>query len=491
GVNIELYDERSDKRDVFCYEGGLLEFVKFINGSLQTLNEKIIYMEGEKDRISVEIAMLYNTSYQENIFSFANNINTHEGGTHLTGFKKALTRVINDYAISNNLFKKDDSNFSGEDVREGLVAVVSVKVPQPQFEGQTKTKLGNTEVGGIVETIVNEKLTRFFEENPKVARLIIEKALSAARAREAARKARELARRKGVLESGSLPGKLADCSNRDPYKCELYLVEGDSAGGSAKQGRNREFQAILPLKGKILNVEKSRIDKILQNDEIRTLISAIGAGIGTEEFNIEKLRYRKIIIMTDADVDGSHIRTLILTFFYRYMFPLIEAGCVYIAQPPLYVVKKGKQQKYLKTDEELKNYMIELNLDKMSVKLDGKQILKGDDLKKFLMFVEKLDYYNNKLSKQKLSLDKSEYFIKNFKKIENVFSSLEKMEKIQNEIKDFYKERLAEISIRETAIPNFYKFVCIIDGEQIEVSNDTLNMKDIKDLRRFYLETSR
>nr|HPN29601.1 DNA gyrase subunit B [bacterium] len=524
GVYIELFDERSEKKDVFHYEGGLIEFVKYLNGSTPIINDKVIYMDVMKDNVNVEIAMQYNTSYQESIFSFANNINTHEGGTHLTGFKKALTRIVNDYAVKNNFFKKDDETFSGEDAREGLTAVVSVKVPQPQFEGQTKTKLGNTEVGGIVESVVNDKLGGFFEENPKIAKAIIDKALMAARARLAARKAKELTRRKGALESGNLPGKLADCSNRDPYQCELYIVEGDSAGGSAKQGRNREFQAILPLKGKILNVEKSRIDKILQNDEIRTLVSAIGAGIGSEEFNLEKLRYRKIIIMTDADVDGSHIRTLILTFFYRYMFPLIDAGCVYIAQPPLFVVKKGKSQRYLKTEDEMKDFLIDIGIDKIRVSLDNNKTLEREELKKFLGYLEKLDYYNKKLLRQKMSLSTLEFFVKNFKKIENAFSALDKMEKLIPEIQEFYKQRLTSISIvqviennikkeniseesgisepvsselPETAIIGEvvervqYKFACVIDGEKTEINSLLLNSKEVKELRRFYLEVNR
>ncbi len=351
GLQIELIDERSDKNEIYKYDGGIKEFVSHINRNKTPLHLEPIFLHAEKEDVEVEIALQYTDGYTENIFTFANNINTHEGGTHLSGFKGALTRVLNDYGRKNNLFDGIDFSLSGEDCREGITAVISVKVRHPQFEGQTKTKLGNSEVRGIVESLTNEKLSEFFEETPNVARTIIEKTVTASRAREAARKARELTRRKGLLESSALPGKLADCSSRDPSKTEVYIVEGDSAGGSSKQGRNREFQAILPLRGKILNVEKARMDKILKNNEILALITAIGTGIG-EEFEIEKARYHKIIIMTDADVDGEHIRTLLLTFFFRYMRPLIEAGYLYIAQPPLYKLSKGKQVIYAYTERE-------------------------------------------------------------------------------------------------------------------------------------------
>jgi DNA gyrase subunit B len=351
GLEIEIFDERTGRNETFKYDGGIKEFVLHINRNKTALHPNPIYLYAEKEDFEVELAIQYTDGYTENIFTFANNINTHEGGTHLSGFKGALTRVLNDYGRKNNMFEGIDFSLSGEDCREGITTVISVKVRHPQFEGQTKTKLGNSEVRGIVESLTNEKLSEFFEENPVVARTIIDKATTASRAREAARKARELTRRKGLLESSALPGKLADCSSRDPSKSELYIVEGDSAGGSAKQGRDRDFQAILPLRGKILNVEKARMDKILKNNEILALITAIGTGVG-EEFEIEKARYHKIIIMTDADVDGEHIRTLLLTFFFRYMRRLIEEGYLYIAQPPLYKLSKGKQVVYAYTEQE-------------------------------------------------------------------------------------------------------------------------------------------
>ncbi len=367
GVSITIRDDRHDKEEIFCYEGGLSAFVKYLNENRDVLNATPIHYEKEKDGTIVEVALQYNHGYVESIFSFANNINTEEGGTHLSGFKAALTRVINDYGRKNTLFKKDDSFLSGDDVREGLAGIVSVKLREPQFEGQTKTKLGNSDIRGIVESVVGEGLSQFMEENPSLAKRIVEKGLQAARSREAAKKARELTRRKTALDSSSLPGKLADCSIRDPEQCEVYIVEGDSAGGSAKQGRDRRYQAILPLKGKILNVEKARLDKILGNDEIRAIITALGTGIGVEEFDVEKLRYHRIIIMTDADVDGAHIRTLLLTFFYRYMKELFDRGHMYIAQPPLYRVKKGKQEFYAYDDAERDRHIERLGRKGVSI----------------------------------------------------------------------------------------------------------------------------
>jgi DNA gyrase subunit B len=359
GIRISLTDERPTaegaeaKRDDYHYEGGLREFVEHLRGTRKPLHPEVVYIEASRPEAEIELAMQYDDGYNENTFTFVNNINTHEGGTHLTGFKSALTRSINDYARKSGLFKKGGlESLSGDDVREGLTCVISVKVREPQFEGQTKTKLGNSEVKGAVESVVAEKLSEYLEERPGVGRAVIEKAIQAARAREAARKARDLTRKKSALETGVLPGKLADCSSSNPEIGELYIVEGDSAGGSAKQGRKREFQAILPLKGKILNVERARFDKVLSNEEIRAIITAIGSGIGEDEFDLKNARYHKIIIMTDADVDGSHIRTLLLTFFFRQMRQLIDAGFIYIAQPPLYLVKKGKQEQYAYSDAE-------------------------------------------------------------------------------------------------------------------------------------------
>lgn len=366
GIIITLTDERTGTEKVFHYEGGICSFVEHLNKNKTVLHPEPIYVMGSKNTSVVEIALQYNESYVENIYSFVNNINTQEGGTHLSGFKIALTRTVNDYARKLNILKENDENLSGEDVREGLTTVISLKLEEPQFEGQTKTKLGNSEVRGIVDSVVSDRLSEFFEENPAIARKIIEKSVMSARARDAARKARELTRRKNALEISSLPGKLADCSMKDPMQTEIYLVEGDSAGGSAKQGRDRRFQAILPLRGKILNVEKARLDKILNNEEIRVMITAFGNGIA-EDFDLEKSRYGKIIIMTDADVDGAHIRTLLLTFFYRYMKPLIEAGRIYIAQPPLYLVKKGRESWYLYSDDEMAKLLARIGKDNINV----------------------------------------------------------------------------------------------------------------------------
>ncbi|MFV0618499.1 DNA topoisomerase (ATP-hydrolyzing) subunit B [Megasphaera sp. WILCCON 0056] len=367
GLHITLTDKRGEgKSEVYCYEGGLTSFVEFLNESHQAVNPTVINVDGEKNKVIVDIAMQYNDGYSENILTFVNDIFTEEGGTHLSGFRSGLTRTINDYGRSAGIIKENEDNLSGEDVREGLTAVISVKVREPQFEGQTKTKLGNSEVKGIVDNIISDGLKEFFEEHPAEAKAIITKTISASRARQAARRARELTRRKNALEISSLPGKLADCSEKNPDQTEIYLVEGDSAGGSAKQGRDRRFQAILPLRGKIINVEKARLDKILANDEIRSMITAFGTGIG-QEFDLSKRRYDKIIIMTDADVDGAHIRTLLLTFFYRFMKPLITDGHVYIAQPPLYQVRKGKQVWYFYTDESMQAKLDELGRDNNSV----------------------------------------------------------------------------------------------------------------------------
>ncbi|HHV61157.1 MAG TPA: DNA topoisomerase (ATP-hydrolyzing) subunit B [Firmicutes bacterium] len=365
-VRISLKDERTGKETVFKYEGGIVSFVEHLNKSKEPVHPEIIYLHGTSDSTSVEVAFQYNDGYLDNTFCFANFINTAEGGTHLSGFRSALTRTINDYARKMGFLKENEENLSGDDVREGLTAVISVKLLQPQFEGQTKTKLGNSDVRGIVESIVSEGLAEFLEQHPQSARRIVEKCINAARAREAARKAKELTRRKSALEVSSLPGKLADCSLKDADLCELYIVEGDSAGGSAKQGRDRRFQAIMPLRGKILNVEKARLDKILNNEEIRAMITALGTGVG-DDFDLSKLRYRKIIAMTDADVDGAHIRTLLLTFFYRYMKPLIENGNIYIAQPPLFHVKHGKKEYYLYSERELEELLSQIGHEGITV----------------------------------------------------------------------------------------------------------------------------
>jgi DNA gyrase subunit B len=361
GIQISIEDKRGEgKRRDYHYEGGIKSYVEHLNRSKEVIHEEPIYIEGEKDEITIEIALQYNDGFASNLYSFANNIHTHEGGTHESGFKTALTRVINDYARKNNVFKESDANLSGEDVREGLTAIISIKHPDPQFEGQTKTKLGNSEARTITDSLFSEHLETFLLENPVVARKVVEKGLMAARARLAAKKARELTRRKSALEISSLPGKLADCSSKDPSISEIYVVEGDSAGGSAKQGRDRHFQAILPLRGKIINVEKARLDKILSNNEVRAIITALGTGIG-EDFNLAKARYHKIVIMTDADVDGAHIRTLLLTFFYRYMRNIIEAGYIYIAQPPLYKIQQGKKIEYAYNDKELDRILAEIS----------------------------------------------------------------------------------------------------------------------------------
>jgi DNA gyrase subunit B len=390
GLKFLLTDERTNRKQEFVFEKGIAEFVEYLNQSKKSLHSQVVFFKGEKESVEAEIALQWNDSYSESIFTYCNNINTIEGGTHLVGFRAALTRTTNQYAAEKNLLKDLKVSLEGEDIREGLAAVVSVKVKEPQFEGQTKTKLGNTEVKGIVESLVNEKLSDWFDRNPSVAKTIITKCVEAARAREAARKARDLTRRKTALDGGTLPGKMADCQEKDPALCELYLVEGDSAGGSAKQARDRRTQAVLPLKGKILNVEKARFDKMLSNEEIRMMVSAIGTGIGKENVNIEKVRYHKIIIMTDADVDGSHIRTLLLTFFYRQMPEVLERGYIYIAQPPLYRAKKGSSETYLKDDFALTEFLLSSGLKNLQITSSKKQ-LSDADIKEFLLKIQKYD----------------------------------------------------------------------------------------------------
>ncbi len=431
GLSIIIEDERTEKKHEFCYKGGINSFVEYLNKNKNTLYPKPIYINGEKDNIMVEISFQHNDGYSENTFTFANNINTYEGGSHLVGFKSALTRTINSYAQTSRITKSLKGTLDGDDIREGMSCVISIKIPDPQFEGQTKTKLGNSEVKGIVEQLVNDKLGTYFEEHPGMANKILSKAVDAARAREAARRAKDLTRRKSALDSGFLPGKLADCQEKDPQHAELYLVEGDSAGGSAKQGRDRKNQAILPLKGKILNVEKARYDKMLQNEEIKTVITALGTSIGKNDFDIAKLRYHKVIIMTDADVDGSHIRTLLLTFFFRQMPELIERGHLFIAQPPLFRVKKGKQKaQYIDGEDSLATYLLECGLESLNVSSkSGGTKLSGQRL---IQLTKRAIQYEDILTKMsKKDMDKN---ILSALALEGTFDkdTLKKKEEIQN-----------------------------------------------------------
>ncbi|MFH1360759.1 MAG: DNA topoisomerase (ATP-hydrolyzing) subunit B [Candidatus Omnitrophota bacterium] len=476
GLTIKLVDKRGtkEKEAVFHFQGGIVSFIEHLTANKNSLHRKVIYFNKEKDRIDVEVAIQYTDDYAENVFSFANNINTTEGGTHLTGFRSALTRVINQYAKNKNLLK-GDVTISGDDTREGLVAVISVKIPNPQYEGQTKTKLGNSEVEGLMASTTFESLASFFEENPSVANKIVEKVFLASRAREAARKARELTRRKGALESGGLPGKLADCSERDPAHCEVYLVEGDSAGGSAKQGRDRTFQAILPLKGKILNVEKSRLDKILSNEEIRTIITALGTGVG-EEFNAEKLRYHKVILMCDADVDGSHIRTLLLTLLYRQMRELIEKGFVYIAQPPLYKIKRGTREEYIETEAEMNALILDMGTEGLKLtRVKGKRQFTPTQIKEILTALVELEEVVGILHKRGV----------NFRKyIDNVHQKTKKAPvyrvKVDQETHFVYDDKeLAKLTKKDEEA----QYIEIFEHEDIDAIRKRLKKQglDIKD----------
>ncbi len=436
GVVITITDERTDKKHEFQYSGGISEFVKHLNKNKSVLHDPPIYFDAQKENVTLEVAIQYNDTYTENVFSFANNINTVDGGTHLSGFRSALTRTINNYGQASGLFKDLKENLTGDDVREGLTAVISVKLPQPQFEGQTKGKL-NSDIKGLVETFINERLTDTFEKNPSVARKIIGKAIEAARAREAARKARDLTRRKGALDSASLPGKLADCQEKDPERCEIFIVEGDSAGGSAKQGRDRKFQAVLPLKGKILNVEKARYDKMLGHEEIRTMITALGTSIGKDDFDISKLRYHKIIIMTDADVDGSHIRTLLLTFFFRQMMSLIERGHVFIAQPPLFKVKKGKKEWYIKDEKTLTRELMRSATEDVEVKIgkDG-QPLSSRQLTAFLNNLVDYKAFFDKLEKRLRDRKLVQILIESGLEMKSHLADKKNLEKVSGKIMD-------------------------------------------------------
>jgi DNA gyrase subunit B len=448
GLSITLIDERDNNKEQYVFKGGLVEYVKYLIGSKEKVHNKPIHLSSEKDEIEIDIAFQYVNTFSEMLLSYVNNINTAEGGTHLTGFKGAITRTINSFAQSDNLRKAVKVNFSGDDVREGLIAVISVRLKEPQFEGQTKAKLGNSDVKGIVESFVNEKLQEFFEENIGVAKSIVNKASLAAQAREASRKAKDLVRKSTLLENTTLPGKLADCQTKNPEESELYVVEGDSAGGSAKQGRDRRFQAILPLKGKILNVEKATTTKMLENEEIKTIIAALGVGIGIESFDISKLRYHKIIIMTDADVDGSHIRTLLMTFFFKYMRPLIEKGYLYLAQPPLFLVKKGKSRKYIKNEKELDNYLIKLIGEEAIIynEQNAAEVLKGSKLVKFIKLVNKRSSLMDSIEKRGMPRALTNKLVELIKD-EDTFSDAKKTEEIA--------ERIGEVDCCRSVTINF------------------------------------
>lgn len=494
GLHISLKDERTGKKQDFQYSQGIAEFVAFMNQSKKALHNDVIFFKGEKESVEVEISMQWNDSYSESIFTYCNNINTHEGGSHLMGFRAALTRTTNAYATEKNLLKDLKQNLEGDDIREGLAAVISVKVREPQFEGQTKTKLGNTEVKGIVESLVNEKLADWFDRNPSISKTIIGKCVDAARARDAARKARDLTRRKTALDGGSLPGKMADCQERDPSKCELYLVEGDSAGGSAKQARDRRTQAVLPLKGKILNVEKARFDKMLSNDEIKMMISALGTGIGRDNVNVDKIRYHKIIIMTDADVDGSHIRTLLLTFFYRQMPAALEKGYIYIAQPPLYRAKKGSSETYLKDDAALTEYLLSSGLNNLKIK--GRENLTEKDLRKLIVSIQKFNNLRKAIS-VKYDTD-AIYFM--LSKVANLEETLASESKIADALDDFkawvqanpklgITEIKTDVKVDESGKPHAEVFtVRYAERMTTQISSTTLHAPEIVELRALWNE---
>lgn len=494
GLYISIKDERTGKKNEFQFSNGIAEFVAFMNNSKKTLHNDVIFFKGEKDNCDVEVALQWNDSYSETISTYCNNINTHEGGTHLVGFRGALTRTTNSYASEKNLLKDLKISLEGEDIREGLAAVISVKVREPQFEGQTKTKLGNTEVKGIVESLVNEKLSDWMDRNPSIAKNIIGKCVESARARDAARKARDLTRRKTALDGGSLPGKMADCQEKDPALCELYLVEGDSAGGSAKQGRDRKTQAVLPLKGKILNVEKARFDKMLGNEEIKMMISALGTGIGRDNVNIEKIRYHKIIIMTDADVDGSHIRTLLLTFFYRQMPDALERGYIYIAQPPLYRAKKGKEEIYLKDDSALTEFLLSSGLKDVKIASAANKV--GEtEMKKFILQISK--FYNLlKRSSAKYDPDVLYFMISKVADYEKTFGSEAGFKKSLEDLTAWVqatpslgvsdiKTRVEQVDGKATAVISTVRYA---DKITTQFSADTLRAPEWMELTEIWKE---
>jgi DNA gyrase subunit B len=497
GVKITIEDERSQKKHELLYKGGIVSFVEHLNRAKSAIHPKVIYLQGEKEGIDVEIAMQWNDGYAENVFSFANNINTLEGGTHLIGFKSALTRTINSYAIDSGLLKKDDENLQGEDVREGLTAVISVKVPEPQFEGQTKTKLGNSEVKGIVEALLNERLASYLAEHPTDAKKIVMKGVEAARVREATRKAKELARRKGALDSGSLPGKLADCQERDPALSELYLVEGESAGGSAKQGRDRRNQAILPLKGKILNVEKARFDKMLSSQEIRIMITALGTGV-KEDYDPTKLRYHSIVIMTDADVDGSHIRTLLLTFFYRQMPELVEQGHLFIAQPPLYKVKRGKQERYIKDETGLEDYLIEIGTEDIRVRTSSNgHGLAGQPLQAFIKKVLRWEKLMAVAARKRRSRSVLEALLLDQNFSQETLKDETALKKFQTDLESYINlvapdEAPLACSLGQDHEHNSFKLVCATrsngTGLHTVIDRELLASVEFKELKRLFSE---
>jgi len=483
GLSITLIDERTNKKETFHYAGGIVSFVEHLNKNKTVLHSKPIYIFKEKDGVQIEVAIQYNDGYSETIYSFANNINTKEGGTHLIGFKSALTRTANSYAVSSGMLKSPKDSITGDDIREGLTAVISVKLPDPQFEGQTKTKLGNSEIKGLVESVVNDALGFYFEQNPNVVKKIIEKAIQAARAREAARKARELTRRKGALEDTGLPGKLADCVEKDPKLSELFIVEGDSAGGSAKQGRDRHTQAILPLKGKILNVEKARFDKMLNSEEIKIMITAIGTGIGSDEFDIKKARYHKIIIMTDADVDGAHIRTLLLTFFFRQMPQLIEHGYLYIAQPPLFRVKKGKSEKYIQNEAMLEDMLFELASEEIEIhngkRLKGKEIIPY--IKKLSRFEKILEWFEKRnhdidILKAILHYDLKKDILKDKRAVNDI------LKRLRREFPDITDE------IMEDEEHQSFRLEITRNGKRQVIDDELITSPDFRELQKVFAE---